>query len=250
MNGNYTLERVYHYNMDFDTVTPMNFMFFQKEQANDFKVDVTCWSPQCPSYIRKNDYSLYTQVENERVVNNTYVYFIKISQLSREYVQRYTLSVSVTSQPKVNSITASLNITGDFWTWYEANKYLLPFYAPPTGDPQSSPDSMNSSKKEKSSNTHAIEEANEIVKTELQAKLETTVFESVSEWSDNDILTALQESRERLNRKRVENVPKVSMDQQGQLTVSFQSEIGMPSYLKKEIEALLSENSQTTATRT
>jgi hypothetical protein len=28
--------------------------------------------------------------------------------------------------------TVAININGDFWEWYAANKNLIPFYAPPT----------------------------------------------------------------------------------------------------------------------
>jgi hypothetical protein len=43
---------------------PKSFVFFPQEQANDFDLKVTCWSPECPSYIKQNDYSLYTEVGN------------------------------------------------------------------------------------------------------------------------------------------------------------------------------------------
>ena len=91
---------------------------------------VICWSPECPSYIKQNEHSLYTDVGNSRVVNNTYVYFIEASQKSKKNITQYTLSFNITRKTDVQA-PGGINITYDFWDWYENNKAYLPFYAPP-----------------------------------------------------------------------------------------------------------------------
>ena len=64
------------------------------------------------------------------VVNNTYVYFIEASQKSKKNITLFTLSFNITRRIDF-SATESINITYDFWDWYENNKAHLPFYAPP-----------------------------------------------------------------------------------------------------------------------
>ena len=63
-------------------------------------------------------------------MNNTYVYFIEASQKSKENITMYTLSFNITRSTDVPA-TGGINITYDFWEWYENNKANLPFYAPP-----------------------------------------------------------------------------------------------------------------------
>ncbi len=41
------------------------------------------------------------------------------------------MSYNVTKSNTQIAKTKSINITGDFWTWYNTNKKSLPFYAPP-----------------------------------------------------------------------------------------------------------------------
>jgi hypothetical protein len=65
--ASFKFKRISHYNVAFDGSTggkPKSFAFFPQDQANDFDVNVTCWSPECPSYIKQNEYSLYTEIGN------------------------------------------------------------------------------------------------------------------------------------------------------------------------------------------
>lgn len=137
MSAKFSFERVAHINVQFEASDPKSFSFFPPEIASDFKVNVTCWSPSCPGYIKQNAYSIYTEITNERVVNKTYVYFVEATQLSQVNITKYTVSFNITKSPEADSKVAVINITGDFWDWYAANKNILPFYAPPpiTKDP-------------------------------------------------------------------------------------------------------------------
>ncbi len=63
-------------------------------------------------------------------MNNTYVYFIETIQKSKYNVTQFTLSVNVTKRPDA-PVIGGINITYDFWDWYENNKANIPFYAPP-----------------------------------------------------------------------------------------------------------------------
>ncbi len=63
-------------------------------------------------------------------MNNTYVYFIEANQKSINNETKYTVSFNTSRRPDVPA-TGGINITYDFWDWYENNKADLPFYAPP-----------------------------------------------------------------------------------------------------------------------
>jgi hypothetical protein len=63
----FKFKRVSHFNMEFEWTQgskPESFSFFPQEKAADFDLKVTCWSFECPSYIKQNEYSLYTDVGN------------------------------------------------------------------------------------------------------------------------------------------------------------------------------------------
>lgn len=62
INAKFKFARVSHFNVEFEASKPVGFSFFPNEQANDFKVIVTCWSPSCPSFIKQNQYSLYPEI--------------------------------------------------------------------------------------------------------------------------------------------------------------------------------------------
>lgn len=52
--------------------------------------------------------------------------------------------------------------------------------------------------------------------------VEPSIAKQIKTWSDTDILIALQEARDRLEKPPVENFPKASMDQKGNVKIKFE----------------------------
>ena len=68
--------------------------------------------------------------------------------------------------------------------------------------------------------------------------VEPSIAKQIKTWSDTDILIALQEARDRLEKPPVENFPKASMDQKGNVKIKFEKDISFPNYIKKEISEI------------
>lgn len=75
------------------------------------------------------------------------------------------------------------------------------------------------------------------------AKFDKSVRAQLKDWSDEDILDALEEARARLGKPVLPNFPKASMDHKGHLTISFQRKLDFPEYLKRQFaEEIKKEN--------
>lgn len=71
--------------------------------------------------------------------------------------------------------------------------------------------------------------------------IDKKIRRKIQTWSDDEILIALQEARERLDAPVFENFPKPSMDSKGNLAVKFQNDVKFPSYLVKDIKGRVAE---------
>jgi hypothetical protein len=118
LRANYQFKRVSHFNVQFEASNPKGFTFFPQDMASDFRISVSCWSSECPGYIKQNANSLYPEINNERVSNNTYVYYVESTQLSKVNVTRFTVSFNITKKVTADPKISGINITGDFQEWY------------------------------------------------------------------------------------------------------------------------------------
>jgi hypothetical protein len=106
--------------------------FIDPRLKHDFQTSVTCWSPTCPGYVKVNEYSIFTDFNTNIVpLNQTFIYLVEIDQLSKKNLTAFTYTFTMTVKKNVASPTKGINIIGDFYEWYKANKNKLPFYAPP-----------------------------------------------------------------------------------------------------------------------
>jgi len=67
MSAKYQFKRISHFNVNFDGqpgAKSKGYAFFPPANASDYDVKVSCWSPECPPYIRQNGSSLYTDLVN------------------------------------------------------------------------------------------------------------------------------------------------------------------------------------------
>lgn len=195
---------------------------------------VTCWSDYCNPFVKVNSTTFSTETAtNQKLTNETFIYFVELlpKSDSRAYFARtYTFKLSASPpDPRVSLI----NIDTDFETWYEVNKGNLPFYTPP---PRRRPRDEQSTSADEGEKVRSQEQRSS---ADLIKIVNPAIAPMLAEWSDTDILLALQEAKERKTIVVPPNKAEVSLNNVGKLAIKFESRVRFPAYLEKEMGELL-----------